>query len=56
MDGFLRYEFRGLIYGGAYFRNFTVIWSLNPPSSKRSSINFLLTSLMNYPEKGYEDC
>ena len=23
-EGFLRYEFRGLIFGGAYFRNFTV--------------------------------
>ena len=25
MEGFLRYEFRGLIHGGAYFRNFTVL-------------------------------
>ena len=24
MEGFLRYEFGGLIHGGAYFRNFTV--------------------------------
>ena len=23
-EGFLRYEFEGLIHGGAYFRNFTV--------------------------------
>ena len=23
-EGFLRYEFKGLIHGGAYFRNFTV--------------------------------
>ena len=23
MEGFLRYEFGGLIHGGAYFRNFT---------------------------------
>ena len=23
-EGFLRYEFAGLIHGGAYFRNFTV--------------------------------
>ena len=23
-EGFLRYDFRGLIFGGAYFRNFTV--------------------------------
>ena len=25
--GFLRYEFGGLIFGGAYFRNFTVYFS-----------------------------
>ena len=24
MEGFLRYEFGGLIFGGAYFWNFTV--------------------------------
>ena len=24
MEGFLRYRFGGLIFGGAYFRNFTV--------------------------------
>ena len=24
-EGFLCYEFRGLIHGGAYFRNFTVV-------------------------------
>ena len=24
MEGFLRYEFGGLIFGGAYIRNFTV--------------------------------
>ena len=24
-EGFLRYEFGGLIHGGAYFRNFTVV-------------------------------
>ena len=23
-EGFLRYDFEGLIFGGAYFRNFTV--------------------------------
>ena len=26
MEGFLRYEFGGLIFGGAYFRNFTVCY------------------------------
>ena len=25
MEGFLRLEFGGLIFGGAYFRNFTVL-------------------------------
>ena len=25
--GFLRYEFGRLMFGGAYFRNFTVAWS-----------------------------
>ena len=25
-EGFLRYDFGGLIFGGAYFRNFTVTW------------------------------
>ena len=24
-EGFLRYQFGGLIFGGAYFRNFTVV-------------------------------
>ena len=26
-EGFLRYDFGGLIFGGAYFRNFTVLIS-----------------------------
>ena len=26
MEGFVRYEFEGLIHGGAYFRHFTVYW------------------------------
>ena len=26
MEGFLRYEFGELIFGRAYFRNFTVCW------------------------------
>ena len=25
-EGFLRYRFGGLMFGGAYFRNFTVPW------------------------------
>ena len=30
-EGFLRYEFGGLIHGGAYFRNYTVVsaWDSN---------------------------
>ena len=28
-EGFLRYEFRGLVHGGAYFRNFTALGSLS---------------------------
>ena len=28
-EGFLRYRFGGLIFGGAYFRNFTVVDSTN---------------------------
>ena len=29
MEGFLRYDFGGLVFGGAYFRNFTVLPSGN---------------------------
>ena len=29
MESFLRYEFEGLIFGGAYFRNFTVFLELD---------------------------
>ena len=29
-EGFLRYEFGGLIFGGAYFRNFTVVFKPPP--------------------------
>ena len=28
-EGFLRYRFRGLIFGGAYFRNFKVLYTLS---------------------------
>ena len=28
-EGFLRYDFGGLIFGGAYFRNFTVHFHMN---------------------------
>ena len=28
-EGFLRYKFGGLIFGGAYFRNFTVLNTLD---------------------------
>ena len=29
-EGFLRYDFKGLIFGGAYFRNFTVTLVTEP--------------------------
>ena len=29
-EGFLHYEFGGLIFGGAYFRNFTVVFKPPP--------------------------
>ena len=35
-EGFLRYEFGGLIFGGAYFRNFTVSGEEIPASSSKS--------------------
>ena len=34
-EGFLRYEFRGLIHGGAYFRNFTVFNLYNSENKPR---------------------
>ena len=30
-EGFLRYDFGGLIHGGAYFRNFTVLYQVVHP-------------------------
>ena len=30
-EGFLRYRFGGLIFGGAYFQNFTVCQQICPP-------------------------
>ena len=38
-EGFLRYEFGGLIHGGAYFRNFTVFYQHMPSSSLSSSLS-----------------
>ena len=35
-EGFLRYDFGGLIYGGAYFRNFTVLGALKRCRSSSS--------------------
>ena len=42
-EGFLRYEFEGLIHGAAYFRNFTVFAELNNPKRALSMTN--LTSM-----------
>ena len=38
-EGFLRHEFRGLIFGGAYFRNFTVYTLYEAPVSLLHLIN-----------------
>ena len=38
-EGFLRYEFWGLIHGGAYFRNFTVALKLENDGPTFSSFN-----------------
>ena len=43
MEGFLHYRFGGLIFGGAYFRNFTVIFN-----------NHVLNEA-NYDVKNYGD-
>ena len=40
MEGFLRYRFGGLIFGGAYFRNFTVY-------DERSFLNRRSTTVLN---------
>ena len=37
-EGFLRYEFGGLIHGGAYFRNFTVFGFELRNETKRNEI------------------
>ena len=36
-EGVLRYRFGGLIFGGAYFQNFTVVFAL--PSANRGSVD-----------------
>ena len=41
-EGFLRYRFGGLIFGGAYFRNFTVCMK------ERQYINNIIDSFFNY--------
>ena len=60
-EGFLRYEFEGLIFGGAYFRNFTGI-------SVFGSVSFELKSFLgiarqwsrekfgNFVHKASESC
>ena len=47
-EGFLRYEFGGLIFGGAYFRNFTV-----PPLMQKVKTNKLVELFFSwcYPRK-----
>ena len=48
--GFLRYDFGGLIHGGAYFQNFTVCWSLN---SVRTSHLVGCLQIKMVPTKSY---
>ena len=43
-EGFLRYRFGGLIFGGAYFRNFTVIPTLSWVNSRTSTNGHLSTT------------
>ena len=40
-EGFLRYEFEGLIFGGAYFRNFTVFNTFSRRKRHRIYLRFL---------------
>ena len=49
-DGFLCYEFGGLIHGGAYFRNFTVVsaWDSNMASFKCAFTRILNDILVNF--------
>ena len=47
MEGFLRYEFGALIFGGAYFRNFTVCKTNTsgvPPLSSSSFLRFFFSA------------
>ena len=37
-EGFLRYDFEGLMHGGAYFRNFTVLSSGSKNAMKSSKL------------------
>ena len=46
-EGFLRYEFGGLIFGGAYFRNFTVLrMSLSLKVQDTSRISYRVLNLV----------
>ena len=45
-EGFLRYDFGGLIYGGAYFRNFTVLGALKRFRSSSSLGMLMLVVVM----------
>ena len=40
MEGFLRYRFGGLIFGGAYFRNFKVFMFKNPNRLVANQLSF----------------
>ena len=46
MEGFLRYRFGRLIFGGAYFRNFMVLYVTGIPLWDTASMNFLFYSIL----------
>ena len=43
MEGFLCYEFGGLIFGGAYFRNFMVFYNAALNAIVHQTVTFFLT-------------
>ena len=55
--GFLRYEFGGLIFGGTYFRNFTVLyWCCSAEKFPHPGIMiklFTVKSPKRYPTRSY---
>ena len=46
-EGFLRYDFVGLIHGGANFRNFTVFWRKRSGLSEKGKAELLTATEQN---------